>query len=77
MDTRSLADELHSIVGDVPVAEQFGDALEYMAPKKHEHSEYVTNVEFEDLKKKVESLARLVGDMSVSEQICEAINNIT
>ena len=67
---------LDTLIGDVPVSEQLGAALERMAPKDHIHDNYVTHDEIEDLKKKIEMLIDLVGDASVSEQIYTAINNI-
>ena len=66
---------LDNLVGDVPVSEQLGAALERMAPKDHTH-EYATHNEIEDLKRKIDMLMELVGDISVSEQIQTAINNI-
>lgn len=67
---------LDNLIGDVPVSEQLGAALERMAPRDHAHPEYATRDEVEDLKKKIEMLMDLVGDISVSEQIYTAINNI-
>lgn len=69
-------DTLDSLIGDTPVSEQLGAALERMALKDHTHSDYATRDEVEDLKRKIEMLMNLVGDMSVSEQIYAAINNI-
>lgn len=68
-------DTIDNLIGDVPVSEQLGAALERMASKDHTH-DYVTRDEIEDLKKKIEVLMSLVGDVSVSEQIYAAINNI-
>ena len=64
-------DTLHNLVGDTPVSEQIDIAL-----KSHQHPEYVTCDEVNDLKKKIEMLMNLVGDTPVSEQIYTAINNI-
>jgi hypothetical protein len=69
-------DTLDNLIGDVPVSEQLGAALERMATKDHVHHEYATSDEVKDLKKKIELLLELVGDTSVSEQINIAINNI-
>jgi hypothetical protein len=67
---------LDSLIGDVPVSEQLGAALDRMATKDHVHSEYATRDEVADLKKKIEQLLELVGDISVSDQIFMALNNI-
>lgn len=66
---------LDYLIGDVPVSEQLGAALERMAPKNHAHPEYATLNEVEDLKRKIELLMDLVGDTSVADQISMAINN--
>ena len=68
-------DTIDNLIGDVPVSEQLGAALERMASKDHAHN-YVTHDEIEELKRKIEVLMDLVGDISVSEQIYTAINNI-
>jgi hypothetical protein len=68
-------DTLDNLVGDVPVSEQLGAALERMAPRNHIHSEYATHDEVADLKRKVEMLMDLVGDTSVAEQISAAIRS--
>ena len=75
-DVKSISDTLDNLIGDVPVSEQLGAALDRMAERDHEHDEYITRYEFEELNKKVELLLDLVGDVSVSEQINAAINNI-
>ena len=72
---RSISDTIDNLIGDVPVSEQLGAALERMASKDHVH-DYATRDEIEDLKKKIDMLMNLVGDVSVSEQIYMAINNI-
>lgn len=72
MDLNTLDD----LIGDVPVSEQLGAALERMAPKNHIHENYATRDEVEYLKKKIEMLLDLVGDISVADQIAMAINNI-
>ena len=72
---RSISDTIDNLIGDVPVSEQWGAALERMASKDHAH-DYVTRDEMEDLKKKIEMLMDLVGDEPISVQIQTAINNI-
>lgn len=67
---------IDTLIGGVPVSEQLGAALDRMAQKEHSHSNYATQEEVEDLKKKIEMLIDLVGDTSVSDQIYTAINNI-
>jgi hypothetical protein len=62
-------DTLCSLIGDTPVSEQIMTAI-----ASHNHSDYVTHDEVEDLKKKIELLLQLVGDTPVSEQIEVAIN---
>ena len=66
---RSLSDTLEILIGDVPVSEQLGAALNRMAPKDHIHENYITRSEFNDLRRAVENLVDLVGDIPVSEQI--------
>jgi hypothetical protein len=67
---------IDNLIGDTPVSEQLGAALERMASKEHTHYEYATLNEVEELRKKIDILLDLVGDTSVSEQIYTAINNI-
>lgn len=69
-------DTLDTLIGDMPISEQLGIALEHMAPKAHKHTEYADRNEVEDLKKKIELLLALVGDTPVSDQIADAIKNI-
>lgn len=66
---------LDSLIGDVPVSEQLGAALERMAMKDHIH-DYATRDEVEDLKRKIDMLIDLVGDIPISEQINMAVKNI-
>lgn len=73
---KSITDTLDNLIGDVPVSEQLGAALDRMSEKSHTHDEYATRDEVNDLKKKIEMLFDLVGDTSVSEQINAAINGI-
>ena len=67
---------ISALIGDTPVSEQLGAAIEHMATKGHTHQEYATINEVEELKQKINMLMDLVGDTSVSEQISEAIKNI-
>ena len=76
MDTESISDTLDNLIGDVPVSEQLGAALERMAAKDHVHSNYATYDEVEYLRKQIDMLIGLVGDISVAEQINIAIKNI-
>ena len=76
IDNRSISDTLDSLVGDIPVSEQLGAALDRMASKDHIHNDYASREEVEELKRKVEVLIDLVGDKPISEQIYEAIKNI-
>lgn len=75
-NTKTITDTLDSLIGDVPVSEQLGAALERMALKDHTHDNYATRNEIEELKKKIEMLIDLVGDVSVAEQIYAALKNI-
>lgn len=67
---------ISALIGDTPVSEQLGAALEHVAAKDHSHQEYVTINEVEELKQKINVLMSLVGDTPVSEQISEALKNI-
>jgi len=73
-DNQSIVDTLDNLIGDVPVSEQLGAALDRMSDKDHTHDDYATRKEVDELKKKIEMLIDLVGDTSVSEQINAAIN---
>lgn len=64
-------DTLYNLIGDIPVSEQIGTAIEH-----HTHDNYATRDEVEELKQKIEELMNLIGDIPVSEQISMAINNI-
>lgn len=75
-DIKVISDTLENLIGDVPVSEQLGAALDRMAPKDHVHDNCATKEEIEDLRKKIDMLIDLVGDSPVSEQIYAAINNI-
>ena len=75
VDAKSIPDTIDTLIGDVPVSEQLGAAIERMAPKDHAH-DYVSREEFETLKRKIEALMYLVGDVPISEQITIALNNI-
>lgn len=71
---QKIIDGLDSVVGDVPVSEQLGTALNYVAPKVHTHDEYATRTEVDELRRQIEILIDLVGDVPVSEQINNAIS---
>jgi hypothetical protein len=75
-EIRSFSDTLDNLIGDVPVSEQLGAALERMAAKDHTHDDYATRDEVVDLKRKIEMLIELVGDKPVAYQIIEAINHM-
>lgn len=59
---------LYNLIGDTPVSEQIMTAI-----SSHNHSDYATRNEVEDLKRKIELLLQLVGDTSVSDQIAMAL----
>lgn len=67
---------IDTLIGDVPVSEQLAAALERMAPKDHIHSDCATHDEVEELKRKIDMLADLVGDTRVADQIAMALKNI-
>lgn len=73
-DNQSIVDTLDNLIGDVPVSEQLGAALDRMSDKDHTHDDYATRKEIDELNKKIDMLIDLVGDTSVSEQINAAIN---
>jgi hypothetical protein len=73
-DNQSIVDTLDNLIGDVPVSEQLGAALDRMSDKDHTHDDYATRKEVDELKKKIDMLIDLVGDAPVSEQINAAIN---
>ena len=64
-----IAEAIENIIGDTPVSVQLAMALDNMAEKEHKHEEYATKCEVENLKKKIDILIDLVGDVPVSEQI--------
>ena len=70
---KMISEAIEALIGDTPVSEQLGAALSYMAPKEHEHDNYADRKEVENLKRQVELLTQLVGDISVAEQIKMAI----
>lgn len=73
-NNKTIEDTLDNLIGDVPVSEQLGAALERMSEKEHTHDEYALRTEVDELKKTVEMLLDLVGDTSVSEQINAALH---
>lgn len=64
-------DTLYNLIGDTPVSEQIMAAI-----ASHNHSDYATKTEVEELKRKIDLLLALVGDISVSDQIAIALKNI-
>ena len=73
MENKTISDTLDSLIGDVPVSEQLGAALDRMSEKDHTHDEYALRKEVDELKLQIEKLFDLIGDTSVSEQINAAI----
>jgi hypothetical protein len=71
-----MDETLSTLIGDVPVSEQLGAALECMAPKDHAHNDYAKRSEVEELMRKIDMLIELVGDTRVADQIAMALNNI-
>lgn len=65
-NTRTVNDILEEIVGDTPVSVQLATALNGMASKEDVN---VLRSDLNALRKEVEKLIELVGDVSVSEQI--------
>lgn len=61
---------IEELIGDQPVSVQINNALQ-----NHDHKDYVSKSEFEDLKKIVEKLYELIGDTPVSEQINKALQD--
>lgn len=76
IDNKSISDILDNLIGDVPVSEQLGSALERMSEKGHAHDDYATRQEVDELKQKIEMLMDLVGDTRVADQIVMALKNI-
>lgn len=71
-NSATIGEAIDAIVGDTPVSVQLNDALSHMAEKNHTHDNYVSQEEFEALRRQVETLIDLVGDVSVAEQIMRA-----
>jgi hypothetical protein len=65
--------DISTLIGDVPVSEQLGAALEHMASKEQVQA---LCDEVKELKRKINVLTDLVGDESVAVQIGNAIKNI-
>ena len=63
-------DTLYSLIGDIPVSDQINMAINH-----HDHDNYASRKEVEDLKKKIDMLLELVGDTPVSDQISMALKN--
>lgn len=70
---RVISNAIETLIGDTPVSEQLGAALSHMAPRDHTHDNYATSEEVEILRRQVELLLELVGDVSVAEQISLAL----
>ena len=66
-----LTDIIEPIIGDTPVSVQLAMALDGMASKE---DVLALNKELVELRKELEKLTLLVGDLSVSEQINMAMN---
>lgn len=67
-----LADMVEPIIGDTPVSVQLATALNGMASKEDVNA---LSTELKALRKEVEKLIELVGDISVSEQINMVMQN--
>lgn len=72
-EVNEVLENIDAVIGDVPVSVQLSAALGRMATKEHEHPEYVSRSEFDELRSMVELLIALVGDVPVSEQINSAM----
>ena len=59
----------------MPVSEQLSIALGRLAPKDYTHDNYVIIDEFNELKRQLEALSNLIGDIPVSAQINAAPKN--
>lgn len=63
--------ELQALIGDTPASEQISAAL-----NNHDHKNYASLEEFNELKKIVMQLCDLIGDTAVSEQINTAFSGL-
>ena len=63
--------ELQALIGDTPASEQISAAI-----TSHEHNNYASLEEFNELKKIVVQLCDLIGDTAVSEQISTAFSSL-
>ena len=63
--------ELQALVGDTPVSEQISAAL-----YTHDHNDYASREDFNELKKIVMQLCDMMGDTAVSEQISTAFSGL-
>jgi len=66
-----LSDVVEPIIGDTPVSVQLNAALDKMASKEDVQA---IRIDVDIIKKEIEKLLALVGDVSVSEQINMVIN---
>lgn len=76
-DAKAVGDafnNMENIVGDTPVSVQLSLVLDRMAEKHHVHDGYAMQDDVEELKKKIDMLIDLVGDISVAQQISMAMN---
>ena len=62
---------LQALIGDTPASEQISAAI-----TNHEHKNYASLKEFNELKKIVMQLCDLIGDTAVSEQISTAFSGL-
>lgn len=70
---KMINNAVETLIGDTPVSIQLATALSYVAQKDHVHENYVTRAEYEALRRQVDILLELVGDMPVADQIGAAI----
>ena len=70
---KMINNAVETLIGDTPVSIQLATALSYVAPKDHVHENYVTRAEYDILRRQVDILLELVGDIPVTEQIGAAI----
>lgn len=71
--TDMLGEIIAPIVGDTPVSVQIATAISHLANKEDVNA---LSAELKALRKEVEKLIELVGDISVSEQINNAVNRL-
>ena len=69
MDETNMLNIIEEIIGDTPVSVQLATALDRMASKDDVKA---LRSDLDALRKDIEQLIKLVGDVSVSEQINNA-----